>query len=196
MNVITNTCLGGGIYRDILKQPFANPFIWADMTGASYNSLFMNFFDMDFRNFRIERRFSVERQLHRYYIILERNVEVKFEHVIYDRTALKPTVKGSSVRTKYPRILIQQNWQRRLCRMTEPPVFLFSDMRGYRNYELSSIAEAIKRPVGIFTIDKNFPSNEFAKVVFVDPHDLENTKWLECLTHKYRPEIEKFLRQS
>ena len=28
MNIITNNCLGGHIYRDVLKTEYQNPFIW------------------------------------------------------------------------------------------------------------------------------------------------------------------------
>lgn len=42
MNILSNNCIGGFVYRDILHTQYRNPFIW---TGIDTNALFVDFID-------------------------------------------------------------------------------------------------------------------------------------------------------
>ena len=55
MNIITNNCLGGFIYRDILKTEYQNPFIWTGIEIEKFIDFVDNFDKIDFTNVMIEK---------------------------------------------------------------------------------------------------------------------------------------------
>ena len=49
-NIISNNCLGGFIYRNILKSEYRNPFIWTLFDDNVFNKFIKNFHTINFRH--------------------------------------------------------------------------------------------------------------------------------------------------
>lgn len=56
MNIITNNCLGGFIYRDILKTEYQNPFIWTYIKTNEFIFLCENYNKINFHNYELSKK--------------------------------------------------------------------------------------------------------------------------------------------
>lgn len=54
MNIITNNCSGGYIYKDCIKCDFMNPFIWSSIDFDNLLKLVINYDTINFRNIKCE----------------------------------------------------------------------------------------------------------------------------------------------
>lgn len=53
MNIISNCCLGGFVYKDVIEQQFSNPFIWAWLNQEDMVYLVQNYDKINFKNYEL-----------------------------------------------------------------------------------------------------------------------------------------------
>ena len=56
INIISNNCVGGFIYRDILCESYKNPFIWTLFDDKPFVSMIKNFDHINFRRYTIRKQ--------------------------------------------------------------------------------------------------------------------------------------------
>lgn len=56
LNILSNNCLGGFIYRDILHVPYSNPFIWTLFDTDMFISFLSNYSSINFGNYTVKKR--------------------------------------------------------------------------------------------------------------------------------------------
>lgn len=124
MNLISQNCLSGNIYKNCLKQQFGNPFIWTVVDFNSMLHLVKCWYNINFANYEL-----VKDEHWNFSIIIDNTVRVQYVHYIFDPKAttiqMHCNVRGD---IKYCKIweYIIQKYEERLNRMLEKkeePIF-------------------------------------------------------------------------
>ena len=164
MNIISNSCLGSFIYRDILKSPYQNPFCWNVIDDESLIYLIQNYDNINFKNFEL-----VKDEHNNFYIIIDNKVKAWYIHYRYSTTDKIIRHEGEDV--FYTKIMeyINDCYQRRLERMiisNENPIFVLGTSWdfGKVHYELVKKIANIKTKykiimTGNFDLDFELPKN-------------------------------------
>lgn len=122
MNIISNSCLGSFLYKDVLKTVYQNPFCWNVIDDDSLIYLIQNYDNINFNNFEL-----VKDEQNNFYIIIDNKVKVWYIHYRYSTTDKIIRHEGEDV--FYAKIweYIVDCYQRRLERMitsNENPIFV------------------------------------------------------------------------
>jgi hypothetical protein len=139
MNIIANSCVGGFIYKNELKEPFQNPFIWSLIDFESMLYLAKNFYSINFNNIRLTDVGKIEDDTWEFHLIIDNNVLVKYVHYKFSMFDKHPTVRGIDV--FYDKIweYIIDKYRERVSRMIRggiPPTFVFANWFNKRETEL------------------------------------------------------------
>lgn len=170
MNIICNSCVGGFIYKNELKSPFTNPFIWNIIDFKSMCYLVKNYDAIDFDNYEL-----VKDKNWNFSIIIDDNVKVQYVHYKFSPKCPKPTTKYIDV--YYDRIweFIVDKYESRLARMKqskEPPLFLFANWfnktETLLSYQQLNLLNSLNRDNIIVAVDKICPEFVHLKQVTRD----------------------------
>ena len=85
MNIVSNCCATGFLYKDILHAPFPNPFIWSAMTATDTLFLIKHFNDLNFNNIEISRSFLHKRPEISFKVRVDDAVDLHYTHYILKR---------------------------------------------------------------------------------------------------------------
>lgn len=192
MNLITNRCLGGYIYRDILKERYENPFIWTGIWDEYFNILFENYNSINFKNFKV--CYDENHPVEKYYILIDNAIRVNYGHILLDPNAITPTPKDVNIYTNDPMKYVKEKYIERLERMTKPPTFIYMDLDYSNNYELADIALRKKQKLNILTVDEKFPTNEFINKQVIVKQDWTKIIWWQYLYNNCNKEINNLLK--
>lgn len=119
MNIISNDCMGGFIYRNA-KAQFNNPFMW---TYVMYDDMlyFMNNWDsIDWKNFIVLKDDSWKM-----YVQFNGAANIHCLHYHFDARFDKPHVYGHDVFHNHIWEYIHEKFTARISRMNETPTFVF-----------------------------------------------------------------------
>jgi len=186
MNIITNNCLGGYIYRDVLRTQYENPFVWCFI--EPYFDFIQDYPNIDFKNYELKR---IETDsLKRFKIVINEKYELKFWHYWFDKNATVPVVCDSDV--KYNKIweYVVTKYEERLKRMntSEQPIFMF-----YGNELSQKSFEILKKKSltnKVLVFNNNFSyENTNMKCFPID----EKWKDPKYVVKKYHKEIKDFV---
>lgn len=89
MNIITQNCVGGRIYKDILKCPYSNPFIWTVIDFNSMQYLIENWGNINFLNYEL-----VKDDRWNFSIIIDKTVKLQLVHYKFNPNYSTPTRTG------------------------------------------------------------------------------------------------------
>lgn len=147
MNIISNNCLNGYLYRDCLKEEFGNPFIWTVIDFNSMLYLIKNWNTINFKNYEL-----VKDESWNFSIIIDNKVKVQYVHYKFNKNVefRDKTGPGTDVESNKIWEYIIQKYEERLARMikkNEKPIFcicngntLFKDCH-YTNEQLSILKQ-------------------------------------------------------
>lgn len=191
MNLITNRCLGAFIYRDILHIPYNNVFMWTGISCLDFNTLFEDYDFIDFNKTSID---AINRKEYKgFYLIIDGKVRVNYSHVLYDKSAQVPIVRGTNIYYNKPWKYIVEKYSERLKRMVEPPTFIYMDLDFNKDYVIADIARKIHKQLIVITVDRDFPTNEYLSVLYVDKQDWCKVDWWDYLKDNYENDIKRLL---
>lgn len=124
MNLICNSCASGHIYKEILKVAFPNPFIWSIIDFDSMYYLIKNYTNIDFLNYDIEKDNKWN-----FTLLVDNNIRIQCIHYKFDKTALRPVVRGIDVFYNKIWEYIVEKYEARVHRMfnSPPPIFMFTN---------------------------------------------------------------------
>lgn len=137
LNIISNCCAGGFIYRDFLKIKYQNPFIW----NLTYDDDILKLIDLydtiNFNNIKLIRFkdfFSADYALgapaSQYNFLcgieIDNKIKIFWPHNYYDPNCKKPTIRNYDNNIYYYKNyqLTIDNYMKRLNRNNSKPVFL------------------------------------------------------------------------
>lgn len=122
MNLISQNCLSGHLYKNHYKEEFENPFIWTVIDFNSMLYLIQNWNRINFRNYEL-----VKDNNWNFSIIIDNKVKIQYVHYKFDAASKTPTIDnvGSILYYKIWEYIIQK-YEERLKRMlskNEEPIF-------------------------------------------------------------------------
>jgi hypothetical protein len=125
MNIISNSCIGGFIYKNNLNCNYKNPFIWNLIDFNSMYYLIKNYENINFKNYILNKDDNWN-----FSIVIENNITLKFIHYKFDKNATKIIKKDIDV--YYNRIweYIVDKYEQRLNIMLNEkskPLFILAD---------------------------------------------------------------------
>ena len=119
MNIISNNCLSGLLYKNHLNTSYKNPFVWTVIDYNSMSQLIKKWDIINFNDYELEKDnnwlFS---------IIIEKKIKIQYVHYHFDPMATT-LVKYDYCDIKSNNIweYITHKYEERIARMTEAPMF-------------------------------------------------------------------------
>lgn len=133
MNIITNNCSGGYIYKDCIKCDFMNPFIWSSIDFDNFLKLVINYDTINFRNIKCEliennsnicKNKSLVPKL-----TIDNTIDIHYFHYIYNDKYQTPTkIEGYTMCNDIIEYTIDC-YIRRLEKMKDDPIFVWDVTR-------------------------------------------------------------------
>lgn len=139
MNIISNNCAGGYLYRDVLKLEYPNPFIWTQVSAKEFIKLIENYDKINFKNYEMLKMqkkdftengdFGEHKWLsqHPLGLRIDDTFTLWFPHILYKADAIRPQTVNTNVYYKRHYELVIDTYIKRLARMKEEPVFMILD---------------------------------------------------------------------
>ena len=170
MNIISNNCLSGYLYKDYLKEEFGNPFIWTVIDFNSMLYLIQNWNNINFKNYEL-----VKDKNWNFSIIIDNKVKIQYVHYKFNKNVVfkDKTEPGTDIESNKIWEYIIQKYDERLERMLrkkESPIFcicnvntLFEDCH-YNNEQLSTL-QKYKNVYVLTGYDKN-ETKDNAKIFY------------------------------
>lgn len=186
MNIISNSCLGSFLYKDVFQIPYQNPFCWNVIDDDSLLYLIQNYDKINFDNYELTKDKN-----RNFYIIIDGKVKVWYIHYRYSAQDAKPRMQGEDV--FYARIweYIVECYQKRLARMksnNEMPIFVLGTSWDYGKvtYELAKKIASLKTEfriimTGDFILDFALPKN----CIYVQHSCIKDNKKLAAIIKDY-----------
>ena len=117
------------LYRDLLKTPYENPFIWTRMMDDTFIWLLENYESINFRKYELTKtNFSLEDYVNCFfYIKYDNKHEVKYGHYKFVKNATKPVKIKMDVQYNKIWEYIIEKYEKRLKRMKTEPIFIIND---------------------------------------------------------------------
>ena len=167
MNIISNTCVGAGIYKNCLNKPYSNPFMWNLIDYDSMYKLIKNYDKINFKNIKVEK---LNKEVNNSYaVIIDNSITIKYIHYRYDKTKTEPEIKGVDVFYNKIEEYIKEKYLTRLKLMKEKPVFIVGSIIKQQLYTEEQIRNICKinSPYKIIIANNNIDlSKEFPKILF------------------------------
>lgn len=143
MNIISNTCLGAYIQRDILHQQYNNPFCWNIIDAKSMLYLIENYDSINFMNYEL-----VKDAKWNFTLIIDKHIYVKYVHYLFSPMDDSPRIHNADVYYNKIWEYIIHKYEERLIRMKEnnlKPIFVIGTSwpgNFYTAKEIEMIANA------------------------------------------------------
>lgn len=90
INILSNNCLGGFIYRDVLKVQYQNPFIWTLLDDDQFISLVKNYNSINFNKYVVQKRSNDWNINNDFDTIIDSTYHIQNIHMHFDQHAQKP----------------------------------------------------------------------------------------------------------
>ena len=137
MNIISNNCTAGFIYKNLLNTVFENPFIWCRIFNEDFLYLIENYNKINFNDFKLQRYTeNLVNKTNPFYIKVENKIDIHYSHYYFEHSANKPLIvkKGAGADFYYNKIweTVVNNYLKRLQRMKGKPIFIFNDDKQYQ----------------------------------------------------------------
>lgn len=115
MNIVSNNCLGGFIYRDILKCEYQNPFIWTSINHLELLDIIKNFNSINFSNMSIDR--DGNGLSNNFITVIDDKYRIFNHHIQFSIKDNVPRNVGNNVYYNKPWEYIVEKYDKRLKRM-------------------------------------------------------------------------------
>ena len=143
MNVISNCCLGGHLYRT-QSVVYNNPFMWCAVLYSSMKNLILNWDTIDFTKVRCSRSDWVKCiDKNCFKLVVDSKVEVHYTHYIKDVRYTSPKVVDVDVYYADIEKYLLTKYFERLKRMVSPPTFVILDEIPQYDYTYSNVKDLL-----------------------------------------------------
>lgn len=198
MNIITDSCLGGFLYRDILKENYKNPFIWTRIGINEFIDFVDNFENIDFTNVMIDKDGP---GLTNFKTIIDDKYTFTNRHIIFSKNDIIPRVNYDNIHTDWVNVYYNKPWEyilekynNRVKRMDKNIVVAIYVAEKKYTPQLNKLAEVClkhKYPCLIIHSEK-IQENEVTKTYVCDYKE----PWIDNLYKHCKKEIEEFINEN
>lgn len=203
MNIISNNCIGGFIYRDILKTKYETPFIWSAMEHNEFFELCENLRTVNLNDIQETIDTKSIYTENRSALLIDKKYTLAFHHVWKDDNYNTPTIikewgNGINVKYKDPFEYIKAKYIQRLARMnlSNPIIFCFYDA-GKPTEDVYKIWDACEKQKAYGIVITEVPiENKSNKVLVLKSENSWNTEplgWAPSLLKAHSQHIKDFL---
>ena len=198
MNVLSNNCLGGFIYRDILHSEYKNPFIWTFIEINSFIDFVDKFKTINFNNVIIDK--EGKEYKNNFITVIDDKYRFRNGHIIFSKKDKTPRIQPDrntvlnhiNVYFNKPWEYILIKYENRKNRMDNDIRIAYMANNGESIEELemlASICEKHHYPCLIFSEYKL--NNTWCQSYIINP---KNEPWIDNLYLLYKTEIEEFVK--
>lgn len=189
MNLISNDCAGGFVYK-FCNLEFNNPFIWMRLQENDFYYTIKNYEKINFNNFEIDKSFIDERPHNKMDIFklkIDDKIEIHYTHYHF-------SAKDNKIRIVPPEIFYNKIWEyvvekytkrtKRMLELNEKPIFFvnFPRRKYTKNMRNKLLSENFKYKLIIIT--ENEEDLKYAnddKLILIDKVDISS---MEALPNK------------
>lgn len=155
INIISDTCVGAALTRDVLKQQYINPFCWSIIDSHSMAILINEYDTLNYNNFIIKQS-SKEK---RFDLIIDNKIKILYEHYLYDSNINEFKVVKNNVYSKHIKEYIIEKYKKRL-KLNNKPLFIightyFPDKPRKSKYENIILKNTNNYPMIVILNTKN-----------------------------------------
>lgn len=199
MNIITNNCLGGFIYRDILKTEYQNPFIWTGIEIEKFIDFVDNFDKIDFTNVMIEK--EGEGLKNNFFTVIDDKYKFRNGHIVFNKNDNVPRIMNDSKHLDWVNVYYNRPWEyilekynKRVKRMDNNIIVAIYAKDNEFTDQLNKLADVCLKynyPCLIFHSEK-IKENLVTKSYVIKHKE----PWIDNLYKHYRKEIEEFINEN
>ena len=133
MFIISNNCLGGYIYRDILKKEYCSPFIWTLFDPNAFIDFINEFDTINLEHIKVYKENPTIQNSFK--LLIDNKYKLDQIHMVFDEKYTEPTIVGANkCDVHYNKIweYITENYIKRLnrARLEKEKIFIFYDNYG------------------------------------------------------------------
>ena len=200
MNIISNNCLSGFLYRDILKSEYKNPFIWTSIFSDSFNELLNNFENINFQNVKVIKE---NKQLDNSCLtIIDNKYKIHNSHIFLSQKDTIPRNAYDNIHVDWVNVYYNKPDEYILTKFKNRVLRMDNDIRVCM-YDANSYGFTIEN---IKSIIKTCNMKKYKSLIFTEKEieeNLENVKiihikhsdpWIINLYNNYMNEIMEFLK--
>ncbi len=197
MNIISNCCLGGFIYQDVLKVQFSNPFIWSWLNKDDVIYLIQHYDKINFNDYELSTYNNLPlKDEVCFQLTIDDKIKIIYSHYQFIKNKDVLEIDRTRNMVYHNKIweYVVAKYDERLKRMIDentPPVFLICDNRdGSGTFSKSQveILSSSKYKVMFFSCyDYSMLNNESFLFIQHDGNDIIHIK------EKYKTSILSFI---
>lgn len=190
MNIISNRCLGGFIYTEVLKEPFGNPFIWTRLECQYLLYLINNYENINFKNYTIVKQTN---ELSKFNTVIDGKIVCQNNHMWFSAKDNIPRKEKNNVYYNKIWEYIANNYDKRLDRMiksNEKPIIVLDDV--FKGYD--KIIKACKLKKYRLLIFTNTLKAIKTKDLYIINYKIKNLTTNKQFAIQYKKEILNWLK--
>lgn len=171
--IISNSCVGGYLYRDYYKIPYNNPFIWCSIDFTYFIHLISKWDIIKFDSIHIERS-------------NHNLVDLHFLHCIHDVKSKDIRIARNNIYYNNIEQLIEQKYMERLNRMNRAtPTFIWAHSYKYLSQEELGIINSLDVPYTIYIFNDIICPSEKSNIKIVASNIYSDNKLLADYIARY-----------
>ena len=191
MQIISNNCLGGYIYRDILNEEYQNPFIWSKITEPNFITLLEHLNKIDFNKYELKKNGTNLKD--GFHVLVDNKIHINYSHFIFDPTCNNPKTDGVSVYYNKIWEYIIEKYEKRLKRFNlQDEICIALEDYPQCPYNINKILEiCINNNWKVILISKQKIKSNYKKLLLLNHYS--NINEPHVYAKKYKQEILDFL---
>lgn len=184
-NFISNTCVGGHLYKECIKTDFKNPFVWSLMLPNDFIRLIKEYKTINFKNIKLKYISK-----HKYYdLIIDDKINVYYVHYLKDDGINESDKAKNNVYLNKIEDYIIEKYTSRLEKMKDDPIYIlaggkFANHR-YTDEDIQTIVDIVENPIIILLDEKHKIPNTNKKFVYLLIREHAYTKYNTIENAKY-----------
>ena len=194
MFIISNNCIAGYIYRDIVKSKYPHPFIWSAIYGNNFITFLQDLENINYFNFELKKKQESLKIPNGWYIRIDDKINVDYIHMWFSPIDSIPRIHNNEVFYNKIWEYIINKYTTRLKRMKiENPIVFIEDKRNEVDV-LKAIEICKAKHYKCFAFTNKLPECTSDTLV-IRPHNLKSDEPNDYVK-KYSKEILEFINHS
>ena len=200
LSLISDDCLGGFIYRDVLKTQYTSPFVWTRMYTDAFIQFIGKLNTIDLHNIDVIKERGNN---NKFGVLIDSTYPLWYHHITFNANANTPKKKksafGIDLEFNMPWQYIHEQYETRLSRLKQNKIIVFNDCDNRISAEqIDALKDVCKKnKFGLILLsDKIQTSKQDDKCLYLhcDPKwRFADGGWRNPVISAYSEHIKKFI---